>query len=165
MKKEIEIRRINSDEGNLLRKVRLAALENAPYAFGAKLSDELNKPLSSFNEAAQRNSTSELSATFLALHCNEPIGQIGAFVTGGKAFICAMWVASDYRRQKVGKNLFIIASGWLYDINENMIFAWVADTNEAAKMFYRELGFEPTEVKQSLPSNPTESETLYAYNR
>jgi len=43
------------------------------------------------------------------------------------------------------------------------IYAWVADSNSRAIAFYRKYGFQPTDERQSLPSNTTEWELLLSY--
>ena len=162
----IEIHRIKEDEGMLLRTVRLAALTDSPGACGAKLEDERKKPMVEFEEAARSHSQSEKSTTFLATQSNSAVGQIGAFfeTTEGRAYICAMWVSPKVRRQAIGTRLFNAAAEWLHQRGAEQIHAWVADSNEAAIEFYRQLGFVATETKMPLLSDPSELETLYVYS-
>ena len=157
------VRRIGASEGEVLRSIRLAALCESPHAFGAKLADEEAKPISEFIVTAQRHAESETSTTFLAFSGNEPVGQVGAFFDGcegGRPFICALWVAPQMRRRKVGVTLVLEAVCWLQTRDARSVFAWVADGNESARRFYSSFGFTATSERQRLPSNPTEWETL-----
>ena len=161
----IRVRRIIESEGALLREIRIAALKDSPFAFGASLEDEMGRPMEDYVSDATRLATSESTATFLALKDDKTVGQIGAFMDSGKAYVCAMWVSPSARRNKVGSRLFDSAAGWLADLGARRIFAWVADSNSSAVDFYESLGFTATHQVQPLPSNPSESETLYVYGQ
>ena len=160
---EFEVRRINESEATLLREVRLASLKDAPFAFGANFQDEQQKPLAAYVSDAKRLATSETSTLFFALNNKKVVGQIGAFLASDTAYICAMWVSPAARRSKAGSTLFGSASDWLADLGAKEIYAWVADSNTNAVAFYESLGFTATDKAQPLPSNPSESETLYVF--
>lgn len=157
------IRRTAPTDGTLLRQLRIAALADAPYAFGAKLSDVLAEPPESFESTAVRHSQSETSTSFFAFCDNEPIGTIGAYIEQqplGRAFICALWLAPEQRGTSTATELVHTACSWLRQSTHADIFAWVADSNARAFAFYRKLGFLPTSQRQPLPSNPSAHETL-----
>ncbi|MBT8447494.1 MAG: GNAT family N-acetyltransferase [Gammaproteobacteria bacterium] len=162
---DIEIRRIRETEGGLLREVRIAALMDAPSAFGASLADEQHKPLEACQADAKRHAHSQTSTTFFAIIDGEVAGQAGAFIDDGRAWICAMWVAPAARRNQVGSRLFSSASASLSGAGAKAIHAWVADENQTAVAFYKRLGFVATAQTQQLPSDPSMMETLYVCSR
>ena len=157
----IEVRRINSTDAAKLRNCRLTALKDSPHAFGAKLSDEQNKPLSAFESDSQRMSSSDTSSMFLALNEENVYGQIGAFISEEKAYICAMWVSPNTRNKKLDTRLLAMACEWLNEREHNDVYAWVVDTNDAAISFYNSVGFKATDSKKVLPSDEFKTETLY----
>ena len=162
----MEVRRIQKGQGALLRDVRLKALAESPLAFGAKLSDEETIPLNEFEIKADLQATSETSTTFLAFDKTTVVGQIGAFIDHtNNAFICAMWVSPNNRKQGIGKNLITSAVAWLNQLDNNKVYAWVADDNATAKSFYKSIGFISTNTKQPLPSSENISETLYVITK
>lgn len=163
MTSTIRIRRTTENDGALLRRLRVAALTDAPYAFGARLEDVLAQSLASFDTTASRHAYSDTSTSFIAFVANEPVGMIGAFQeqqTPFRPFICSLWVDPTHRGTFVASALVHTASSWLKPFSEQGVFAWVADSNQRASAFYRKLGFIPTEEHQPLPSNLSEYETL-----
>lgn len=162
----MEIRKISSDEGLILREVRLHALADSPYAFGATLSDEKKKSLDEFISHAKVHAVSEISTTFLAIESTKPVGQIGAYFnkTNGKAFICAMWVSPSYHRNSVGEQLVSKAILWLKEREASKTYAWVTNSNIRAIKFYKSIGFTSTQKQQVLASNLELKETLYIYD-
>jgi ribosomal protein S18 acetylase RimI-like enzyme len=157
------VKKIEASQGSLLRELRLAALREAPYAFGAKYDDEAKKPSSEFDADAYRHAMSEISTSFIYFVGSKPSGLIGAFFSGppeNRAFICSLWVHPQNRHLGGGRLLVRAACAWLVERGAPAIYAWVADANVAANKFYQALGFLPTKERMPLPSNPQESETL-----
>lgn len=162
----MEVRRIQKGQGMLLRDVRLKALTESPFAFGAKLSDEEITPLKEFEKKADLHATSEVSTTFFAFDEKTVVGQIGAFIDkSDNAFICAMWVSPSDRRKGIGKKLIKAAVAWLNQLDHNEVYAWVSDENTTAKDFYKSNGFIATNTQQPLPSSANISETLYVITK
>jgi ribosomal protein S18 acetylase RimI-like enzyme len=161
----VEIRKIKSNEGLMLRDARLSALADSPYAFGATLSEEKRKPVNDFYSTAKAHSASETSTTFFAIENNSAVGQIGAFFDSvdGESFICAMWVAPSHRRKGLGEQLISKAISWLTQRNASKICAWVANSNMVAIKFYQSVGFVSSRIQQALPSNLETKETLFIY--
>ena len=161
----MEIRKIKSNEGLILREIRLNALTDSPDAFGANLSEEIQKPVEEYYSSAKAHSASETSTTFLALENNSPVGQVGAFFykADGESFICAMWVNPSYRRTGLGGQLLSKAVSWLIERNASKVCAWVSNSNIEAVRFYESMGFVSSQVQQALPSNPKTVETLFTY--
>ncbi|WP_255991574.1 GNAT family N-acetyltransferase [Chitinolyticbacter albus] len=157
------VRQSTATDGTLLRSLRIAALTEAPPAFGARLDDMLALPRSHFDAAAARHATSDEATSFLALDQADPVGTIGAFfeAESGRAFICALWVAPAYRGAGVAALLLAATRRWLAARSARSIWAWVADSNARAIAFYLKHGFSRNGDSQALPSNPDQFEHLY----
>jgi ribosomal protein S18 acetylase RimI-like enzyme len=163
MNNSLSVKRIEASQGMLLRELRLSALREAPYAFGAKYDDEVKKPDSVFDADAHRQATSETSASFIYFVDSKPSGLVGAFFSDApqrRAFICALWVRPENRHLGGGTLLVRTACAWLLERGASAIHAWVSDANVVAKNFYHSLGFLETEERAHLPSNALESETM-----
>ena len=165
MQEPIIIRRPSVGDGPVIRELRIAALTDAPYAFGSSLSEILNLPASSFEDDAVRHSSSDTSTSFLLFKENSAIGMVGAFVesSSGRPFICSLWLSPLHRGSSLASKLVLTAIQWLQARGAQDIFAWVADKNVRAIGFYRKLGFIKAGDCQALPSNPSEIESLYRY--
>ncbi len=136
----IQIRRTERNDGALVRQLRIAALTDAPHAFGARLEDVLALPASAFDEVADRHCTSDLSTSFILLAGFGPAGTVGAFLQPGSrfdAFICSLWVDPRVRGTEAARCLTRAAVDWLTARNAAECFAWVADSNVRAISFYK----------------------------
>ncbi len=162
------VRQTISSDGELLRSLRIASLKDAPFAFGAKLDEVLAQPAQAFYDAAVRHSISETSTSFIAFSGAQAIGTIGAFfeqLSHNRAFICALWVAPQFRGGGRACTLVNVAVAWLFARGAGEVFAWVADNNMRALALYGKVGFLPTAVSQPLPSNEAQGETLLCYRK
>src|SRR5690349_7523390 len=97
----IEIKRATEEDWEQVRVTRLAALKDAPYAFGSTYERDL-----AFDEETWRSRLRDLdNVTFLAVRGEEILGMDGVYVDGGIHNLVAMWVAPNARRQGVGEAL------------------------------------------------------------
>lgn len=161
----VTTRRTTAADGVTLRDLRLAALEDAPYAFGQTLQDALALPASAFEEDAVRHSSSDRSTSFIAQSGDAAIGMIGAFFeeATNRAFICALWVAPSHRGSTAAESLVQAAAEWFKERAAIEIFAWVAEDNSRALAFYENVGFVDAGERQVMPSNDEAPERLYRY--
>jgi GNAT superfamily N-acetyltransferase len=147
----VDIRRVTSAEWRTLRRIRLAAMEDAPYAFGSTFERE-----TAFTEQEWLGRIKR-SAYFVAWRSDEPIGLVGAFSPTDRPDareIMSMWVEPDSRGGKVADLLLSTAMDWARDGGASAISLWVADGNERARRFYVRYGFEPTGLRQPLWAQP-----------
>jgi ribosomal protein S18 acetylase RimI-like enzyme len=166
MKAPLSVRRTLENDGPLLRELRIASLIDSPAAFGARLDDVLSEPPRAYDDVAARHSRSQRSTSFLLFAGSTAIGTVGAFFEEAaldRAFICALWVKPEFRGGDAASQLLDTAVEWLHAGGAREVYAWVTDSNARAIGFYRKFGFRPTNVTQTLPSNPQESETLFHY--
>src|SRR4051812_41372155 len=70
----VSVRRITAEEGPELQRVRLAALADAPFAFGSTLEAESDRPAAEWADRARWGSSGRDRATFLARRDAEIVG-------------------------------------------------------------------------------------------
>jgi ribosomal protein S18 acetylase RimI-like enzyme len=148
----VMVREVKVDEWELLRDVRLAALREAPYAFGSSYARE-----ASFTEEQWRERLSSRSVTFFAdvPGAAEPAGIAGVYEEDGMADLVSMWVRPSARGLGVGAALVTAAADWAKARDHDSLYLWVTETNPAALGLYQRCGFTPTGERQPLPSDPT----------
>ncbi|MGH3262552.1 MAG: GNAT family N-acetyltransferase [Trebonia sp.] len=157
----IMLREIKADDWELLRDVRLAALAEAPRAFGSTHAREV-----AFTEEQWRGRISERSATFFAhqdsadpaVQAGPPAGLVGVLVTGGGAELVSMWVSPPVRGLGVGDALVETAATWAKAHDFRTLSLWVTESNKPALRLYERCGFTATGERQPLPSDPTLTE-------
>ena len=126
-------------EAQRLRSLRLAALKDAPYAYGAKYEVDKDKPISVWQESL------EISNWFFASIDGEDIGLVGVEKAGtdriSDCWIFGWWIAEQYRGQGVVKLMleeidkFCLENNWLHQ----GLGVW--PENQRAVAAYIKLGF------------------------
>jgi RimJ/RimL family protein N-acetyltransferase len=151
----IEIRRPTADEWRIVKAIRLAALEEAPYAFGSTLEREKPRKAAEWRKWIGTKTTRDDKAIFLAYQAGEPIGIVGGFhETKTSVMLVAMWVAPGARGTGTGKRLTQAILDWAAEFKARRVTLWVADDNPAAIGMYEAMGFKPTGKYQPLRSAP-----------
>jgi ribosomal protein S18 acetylase RimI-like enzyme len=148
----VMVREVEADEWELLRDVRLAALTEAPQAFGSSYARE-----APFTEEQWRGRlSSERSVTFFAEAAagTAPAGLAGVYVKDGAADLVSMWVRPSARGLGVGRALVAAAADWAKAREHDALYLWVTEANAAARGLYGRCGFTATGRRQPLPSNP-----------
>ena len=97
---------------------------------------------------------------FIAYAEGAPVALAGAYRDGSVdvANLFSMWTDPTWRRRGVARALIGRILVWVRDTGGSVIELWVTEGNEAASALYRSLGFEPTNDRQPLPSNPSKTE-------
>jgi len=152
----IVVREIAKDDWEQMRDVRLAALAEAPSAFGSSYARE-----AAFTEEQWRGRISERSVTFFARvdsAGSAPAGLAGVYVEDGTANLVSMWVRPPARGLGVGKALIEAAAAWAKARGFAALFLWVTEANTSARRLYEQCGFTPTGERQPLPSDPALTE-------
>ena len=149
------VREISADDWELMRDVRLAALAEAPDAFGSTYAREVV-----FGEEQWRGRISDRSVTFFAYTdpVASPAGLAGVYVEDGVADLVSMWVRPGFRGLAIGEALVEAAASWAKARDFRTLYLWVTDTNDAARRLYERCGFTATGEQQPLPSNPALTE-------
>lgn len=76
---EAVVRRVRADEGPVLKTVRLAALADAPSAFGSSYAAEVDQPDDHWTSRAELGAAGERSVTFFAVVDGSVVGLVAAY--------------------------------------------------------------------------------------
>jgi GNAT superfamily N-acetyltransferase len=154
----VHIRRIEPEDGDLLRGIRLAALLNAPSAFASLHADEANRSHAKWSELAEARATGFDQATFLAIVSGAVVGIVGGFRPDSEFTVelVSMWTAPGARRSGVGADLVRALLSWAREGGARSVELWVTEDNAPAVRLYQSLGFVPTGY--SAPLRPGSSE-------
>ncbi|TME66567.1 MAG: GNAT family N-acetyltransferase [Chloroflexi bacterium] len=134
--------------------MRLAALQEAPYAFGSVYEREVDAPEERWRKALRDRTR------FIA----EIDGVVAGTVSGGEgdsegvAAMTAMWVDPRYRRQSVGDLLVKTVVEWARAAGYADMLLWVADGNVNAERLYVRNGFARTGADQEMRPGQLEYE-------
>jgi GNAT superfamily N-acetyltransferase len=116
-----------------LRDVRLRALNDAPWAFGSTLEDEIGLSDEEWRERAGR------PGTFLA----GDAGMAGGFVTQpGVVRLWGMWIAREARGRGLAEALVDAVDAWARSIGATELELAVSERADAAYAAYTRMGFE-----------------------
>jgi GNAT superfamily N-acetyltransferase len=157
----MHVRRIAKDDAALLKRVRLAALEEAPSAFGSTHAAESNRPDAEWEQRAAAGSEGSDRTTFVAAVDNEVVGLVGGYreePSSATVELVSMWVAPHARKRGVGAALVDAVIGWAAATNATTIGLWVTRGNTPAERLYNSKGFVTTGEIQPLPSDPSKDE-------
>jgi GNAT superfamily N-acetyltransferase len=151
----VVVRELVEDDWEQLRDVRLAALSEAPHAFGSTYARE-----AAFTEEQWRGRILSRGVTFFSFlpGVPEPAGLSGVFTAEGVADLVSMWVRPSARGRGVGEALIEAAAGWARTRAYDTLYLWVTESNAAARGLYERCGFTATGERQPLPSDPALSE-------
>jgi GNAT superfamily N-acetyltransferase len=145
----METRRLTGDDWRTLRDVRLAALADAPYAYGSSL--EIEWP---FDEAEWRDRLHR-ALWITAVRNVEYAGLVGAFLSSADSpMLISMWVSPAHRGQGVGDALISEMFRWAKEKRWSRMVLRVAEGNDAARRLFLRHGFEPTGEHTPLESDP-----------
>ena len=138
----IELQEIGPDDWKLWRELRLAALEEAPYAFSSRLADWVDA-----SEERWRQRLGVPGAyQVIALLDGTPVGMAGGFHRDEPeaAELVSMWVAPAGRGRGVGDALITAVHNWARGWGATVLKLSVADGNESAHKLYLRNGFSGT---------------------
>jgi RimJ/RimL family protein N-acetyltransferase len=152
----METRRLTSDDWPILRDVRLAALADAPYAYGSMLAWE-----EAFDEARWRDRL-DTAWWVVSVLDDENAGVVGMYLTEEDIpMLIGMWVNPAHRGHGVGDALVAEIVRWAAEHRWSRMVLRVADGNDAARKLFLRHGFLPTGQREPLESDPgVHTETL-----
>lgn len=153
----LQVRRVLAEDWQELRRVRLAAMSDAPDAFGSTYEREL-----SFDEAGWLERIAR-SPWWLAWDGARAIGVIAAYTVAPDAVpddrhVVSMWVDPSTRGTGVADALMEALTEWAIGDGARTLSLWVVESNERARRFYERHGFEATPRRAPLPSDNSLSE-------
>ena len=157
----MEVRRTTTLDAARLKQVRLAALEEAPSAFGSTYRSEANRPDAEWVQRAVAGSRGSGRATFFAQLDDDLVGLVGGYREEPSSPIVelvSMWVAPHVRGRGVGVLLVDAVTAWAIETNATSIALWVTRGNTPAERLYGSKGFIATGEVQPLPSDSSQDE-------
>jgi GNAT superfamily N-acetyltransferase len=139
----IELQDVGPDDWKLWRELRLAALTEAPYAFGSQLADWADAPEDRWRE---RLSVPDAYQVIASLD-GTPVGMAGGFRAEepGTAELVSMWIAPAGRGQGVGDALMTAIEDWARGTGATVLKLSVVDGNDPAHNLYLRSGFADTD--------------------
>ena len=140
------MRRLAPADWAAFRDIRLAALGDAPEAFGSTAADAQTL------EEPEWRRRLELRAVFMAEVAGQRVGLV-AGIGGdqpGAAELISMWVAPPWRGQGVGDRLVEAVLAWAVGEGFTSVRLWVATGNTRAERLYARHGFEATGRSQPM---------------
>lgn len=138
----------------MFREIRLAALKDAPSAFGSTYEREIGSPESRWRQTVVDR------ARFVA----DVRGRRAGTVSGGDgdvpgvAALTSMWVDPAFCRAGVGDALVRHVLEWARASGYRSMNLWVVDGNDVARRLYERNGFVPTGGRQEVRAGELESE-------
>lgn len=154
------IRRVDEDDWQTVRDVRLRALRESSDAFGSSLAREER-----FAESHWRMRL-RTSATWVATdEGGVPRGLVSLVQEPGSPeddrHVVSLWVAPEVRRQGVGWRLLDAVVRGGAGEGAATVSLWVVDDNASAVDLYVRAGFTRTGERQVLPRDPDRTEERY----
>jgi ribosomal protein S18 acetylase RimI-like enzyme len=142
-----EVRRVRPEEWEVLRDVRLRALEDAPDAFATTHAQALARPDDWWRDWAQRSAVDAGQAMFLAWEAAQAVGLAGAYGDRRRFDVVSMWIDPAHRGRGVASALLRAALGFAGDAP---VYLGVTEGNDAARRLYERHGFVATGVVEPL---------------
>jgi ribosomal protein S18 acetylase RimI-like enzyme len=131
------------------REIRLAALADAPSAFGSTVAGEEAMTPADWQARLTRR------FTFAARAASGLVGTAAGIPgdVAGHADLVGMWVHPDWRRRGIGGLLVRAVIDWATAAPFRAIDLWVTVGNDAAEALYTRLGFVRTGGTQPVREN------------
>lgn len=149
-----------TDDWQVLREARLAALWTSPESFLARYETEV-----CYREEIWRREISR-GDWLVAVDDDSPIGLLGvtpeADVAPDERFLSYLWVHPAIRQCGLATILMTTALTLLGESSITRVWLWVLDGNHAAWSLYERLGFDRTGPRQPIPHDPSRHEERLA---
>jgi len=158
----VELRALAPDDWGIWRGLRVAALAEAPYAFGSVLTDWQGAGDREERWRARLNIPG--SYNVVAILDDQPVGMASGVPTAedGIAELISMWVAPPARGYGVGDELVRGIERWARHIGAGVLRLAVAQGNEMAFALYQRNGFSDTGVFGALMPDGVRRERVMA---
>lgn len=143
----IELVRIDPEDWREFRAVRLAALSDAPDAFGSRHDDWV--------EAAEdrwRARLTDVPFTVVARSAEGPVGVVSGVESGQAVELISMWVAPSQRGTGLAARLMDEVIAWATALGQQTALM-VRDDNVAAIRAYTRAGFVDHGVPEGWPAD------------
>ncbi|WP_178117435.1 MULTISPECIES: GNAT family N-acetyltransferase [unclassified Pseudomonas] len=147
----MNIRLTETKDWPLLKHIRLAALLDAPTAFGVSYQTAANYTDEQWKERASSAGTQ----FWLAIQNDQPVGMIGAGVSQANRFnLIGMWVEPAARGSGVAARLVEAVKSLAMEKGHERVYLDVSPDNARAANFYLKQGFAFMDEWEPLESHP-----------
>jgi RimJ/RimL family protein N-acetyltransferase len=152
---DISVRRADLSDWRVWRELRLAALHDAPDAFGT-----------TYAEASAREDDwwleqwSTPGARFLVEADGLAVGLCAVFVPADPdrhPMLVSMWVGPEARGTGAAGALIDASLAWTREAGHSALVLGVVEENERARRLYERYGFTPNGHTEPLRSNPSKT--------
>jgi RimJ/RimL family protein N-acetyltransferase len=138
------IRRIRIGEADVFKRIRLASLQDAPYAFSSTYDAALRRSDDSWKEQADLSAQGSDRATFFAFYDDMPIGiaalyRLPDYKETGE--LVQMWIAPEHRGKSIAWDLLGAVFRWASENSFRKVIAKVTKGNDRACKLYCKYGF------------------------
>jgi len=147
------VRRLQPDDWQVLRDIRLAALADSPSAFASTLARE-----EAFTEADWRWRIASGCSVVATDEHGEAVGLAGGYLHEGVPELIAMWVRPASRGGGAVDQLVEAVAAWAREQDAALLRLWVVEGNDRAERVYRRLGIADTGAAPPVPGNPSLTE-------
>ena len=131
---DVTIRRVRADEASVLKEIRLAALAEAPFAFGSTYAEEVQFPDEHWMMRAERGSRGDDSVTFFAVVGDRILGLAGGYRPepfDGAFELVSMWVRPEARGAGIAQRLVDAVVDWAAGAGATAVELCVTEGNPA----------------------------------
>jgi ribosomal protein S18 acetylase RimI-like enzyme len=145
----VTVRRLAPGEVELLRDIRLRALEDTPLAFGSTYAREVAFEPAEWERRARDSAAGERSVTFVV----EPRDGMAAGAIHDDpavAHLYGMWVAPEARGSGAGRALVDAVIAWARERGARRLTTSVTEDNDGALRLYERAGFVDTGAREPL---------------
>jgi GNAT superfamily N-acetyltransferase len=148
----LDLARLTPDAWRTYRAVRLAALAEAPDAFGSTLAEARRLRAADWRaRLAQR-------VQFVVRHRGTAVGTVGGLVEDGPELV-SLWVHPAWRGRGAGDMLVQAMLAWARQEGHAQVRLWVTANNRPAERLYARHGFVRTGESQPVTADdPTRRE-------
>lgn len=148
----IRARRLSAGEWAVFKRLRLAALRDAPDAFRGQYEDESEAPDDRWAAFVRRTAGDRQQAIIVGEMNGVAVGV--ALASAGDqeetASLGSMWVAPTARRRGVGRAMLSAGEDWVRGRGADRLRLAVAAGNGEARTLYESAGFVPTGESEPL---------------
>jgi GNAT superfamily N-acetyltransferase len=148
MESILDLQLLSPVEWQILKAVRLRALQDSPHAFMSRCDDELR--LSDW----EWRRMFDASTWIVARDTDDVVGlarSVGDPLRPWTRHVESIWVAPTHRRRGVFRGLLYALAEVERGMGVTDLLLWVLEDNHDAQRAYETLGFEPTGESQFLP--------------
>jgi ribosomal protein S18 acetylase RimI-like enzyme len=149
----VTIRRLEPEEVDLHRDVRLRSLRESPDSFGETATEAEEQPQSYWEELTRSVTEADGHVMFLAYEGGTVAGSVYGLLDRENANagrIGGMWVDPSFRRQGIGRALLQAVVSWGRQRQFVRFGLWAPAHSAGAIAFYRRAGFMKTDRQRPL---------------